>query len=312
MRIIFMGTPEFAIPSLTKLVEEGHEVVLVMTQPDRPAGRGLKLQPPPVKVTAEASGLPVLQPETLKEEALITHLQGLAPEVLVVAAYGRFVPKVILDIPPRGCYNVHPSLLPKFRGPAPINWALIAGEEETGVTIIRMDEGMDMGPILLQKVEPILPEDTAGSLEGRLALVGAEALAEALRLVEKNEATLVPQEHRFATYAPKLKEEDGRLQWSWEEKRLHNLIRGFSPEPGAHTFVKGKRLKVLRGAIVSEGEEEGLPGTVLAVEREGLVVAAGRGALRLLEVQPEGRRRMTGAEFARGARLQKGEAFHGG
>ncbi|MBI3989408.1 MAG: methionyl-tRNA formyltransferase, partial [candidate division NC10 bacterium] len=210
------------------------------------------------------------------------------------------------------CYNVHPSLLPKFRGPAPINWALIAGEEETGVTIIRMDEGMDTGPILLQKVTPTLPEDTAGSLEGRLASLGAEALAEALWLVEKHEARLVPQEDRFATYAPKLKEEDGRLQWSWEAKRLHNLIRGLSPEPGAYTFLKGKRLKVLRSAMVSEGEEGGLPGTILTIEKEGLVVATGRGALRLLEVQPDGRRRMTAAEFARGARLQQGETFHGG
>ncbi len=310
MRVIFMGTPAFALPSLKRLVEEGHGVVLVVTQPDRRAGRGLRLQPPPVKVAAEALGLPVLQPETLKDEAVIARLQGLAPDVLVVAAYGRFVPKAILDIPRLGCYNVHPSLLPKFRGPAPIHRALMAGEEETGVTIIRMDEGMDTGPILLQKVTPILPEDTAGSLEDRLAVLGAEALAEALWLVEKNEASLVPQEHGLATYAPKLKEEEGRLQWSWEARRLHNLIRGFSPEPGAYTLFRGKRLKILRSALVSE-EEGGQPGTILAIGKEGFVVATGRGALRLLEVQPEGRRRMTAAEFARGTHLRIGEAFDG-
>jgi len=310
MRVIFMGTPTFALPSLKRLVEGGHEVVLVVTQPDRRAGRGLRLQPPPVKVAAEALGLPVLQPETLKDEAVIARLRDLASDVLVVAAYGRFIPKAILDIPRLGCYNVHPSLLPRFRGPAPIHRVLMAGEEKTGVTIIRMDEGMDTGPILLQKVTPILPEDTAGSLEDRLAVLGAEALVEALWLVEKNEAVLVPQEHGLATYAPKLREEEGRLRWAWEARRLHNLIRGFSPEPGAYTFFRGKRLKILRSALVSE-EEGGQPGTILAVGKEGLVVATGRGALRLLEVQPEGRRRMTAAEFARGAHLRIGEALDG-
>lgn len=309
MRLIFMGTSRFAIPSLKKLVEE-HEVLAVTTQPDRPAGRGQKRTPPPVKVAAQDLNLPVLQPLTAKDESFLSKVEELHPEIIVVAAYGQFLPERLLSLPPRGAINLHPSLLPKYRGAAPIHWAIIQGEAVTGVTIMLVSKGMDAGPILLQREEPIFPDDTAGTLEARLASLGALVLSEALKLVEKGELRLIPQDEGLVSYAPKLKTEDGLIPWGWEARRLHNLIRGLSPDPAAYTFFKGKRLKVLRSALAAEGGGEA-PGTILKVEKDGLLVQAGIGALLLLEVQPEAKRIMTATEFARGARLQPGDAFDG-
>lgn len=307
MRLIFLGTPEFAIPSLRKLVEE-HKVLAVVTQPDRPAGRGQKLTPPPVKVVAQELGLPVLQPLTAKEKAFLSQVEELHPEIIVAAAYGQFLPQALLMLPPRGSINLHPSLLPKYRGAAPIPWAIIQGEAVTGVTVMLVSKGMDAGPILLQREEPILPDDTAGTLTARLASLGALVLAEALQLIEEGKLQPIPQDEHLASYAPKLKAEDGLIPWGWEARRLHNLIRGLSPQPAAYTFFKGKRLKVLQSALAAE-EGGGAPGIILKVEKEGLLVQAGKGALRLLQVQPEGKRIMTAAEFARGARLKPGDAF---
>ena len=308
MRLIFMGTPEFAIPSLKKLIQE-HEVLAVTTQPDRPAGRGRYLTPPPVKVAALELGLPVLQPLMAKEEAFLSKVRGLHPEIIVVVAYGQFLPQALLSLPPRGSLNLHPSLLPKYRGAAPINWALIRGETITGVTVMLIGERMDAGPILLQREEPIFPDDTAGSVATRLAELGALVLAEALKLMEQRELRPIPQDERLASYAPKLRTEDGLIPWEWEAGRLHNLIRGLSPDPGAYTFFKGKRLKVLRSALAFKEGEGGAPGAILKVEKDGLLVETGRGALLLLEVQPEGRKIMTAPEFARGARLKPGDAL---
>lgn len=312
MRLIFMGTPQFALPSLRRLAQEGHQLLAVVTQPDRPAGRGQKLTPPPVKVAARELGLPVLQPQRARDEAFIAQLKGFSPDLIVVVAYGQLLPVSLLELPPKGCINLHASLLPKFRGAAPINWAILSGEEETGVSIILINERMDAGPILLQQAEPILAEDTAGSLEARLAERGAEALLLAIRALERGEVKLVPQEESLASYAPKLKKEDGLIRWDWEARRLDYLIRGLSPEPAAFTFWRGRRVEVLRSRLAdTEGEREA-PGAVLQVDGEGVLVQAGKGTLWLLTLKPEGRRAMTAAEFARGARLKRGEAFGGG
>ncbi|MFN3476442.1 MAG: methionyl-tRNA formyltransferase, partial [Candidatus Methylomirabilales bacterium] len=302
--------PEFAIPSLRKLVEE-HQVLAVVTQPDRPAGRGQKLTPPPVKLLAQDLGLPLLQPLTAKDEAFLAKVRELHPELIVVVAYGQFLPKELLSLPPRGSINLHPSLLPRYRGAAPIHWAIIRGETVTGVTVMLITQEMDAGPILLQREEPISPDDTAGTLQARLASLGALVLREALKLLEQGKLQPIPQDERLASYAPKLKAEDGLIPWGWGARQLYNLIRGLSPEPAAYTFFKGKRLKVLTSAVVAEEGEGDAPGTILKVEKDGLLVQAGRGALRLLTVQPEGKRIMTAPEFARGARLQPGDAFDG-
>jgi methionyl-tRNA formyltransferase len=303
LRVIFMGSPEFAVPSLRRLLADGHAIPLVVTQPDRPAGRGQALRPPPVKVVALQRGLRLLQPEKVNEPDAVAALKAAQPDVIAVAAFGQFLPREVRELPPLGCVNVHASLLPKYRGAAPINWALIAGETETGVTIMRIEAGMDAGPILLQRAIPIGPEEDAGTLHDRLAALGASALADALQLLARGEAVWTPQDDASAILAPKLRDEDCRLDLTGDPVLLVNRVRGLSPAPGAYLLWDGRRLKVLRAQA---RPEVGAPGTILRIDDQALVLGTGSGALALLEVQPEGKRRMTGAEFARGQRLRVG------
>lgn len=307
MRVVFMGTPAFAVPSLRRLHADGHEIRLVLTQPDRPAGRGRRLTPPPVKEAALALGLPVLQPEKVRGAAIADQLRALAPDAMVIVAFGQLLPREILEIAPHGCLNVHASLLPQYRGAAPIAWALIRGEEETGITIMRLDEGMDSGPILLRRREAIRPEDTGSTLGDRLAALGAEALSAALAGLAAGTVEPRPQDHSRATFAPKLTQAHCRIAWDRPAVAIHNQVRGLSPQPGAFTTWGGRILKVLVTALPGEGAGGGPPGTILAVGPEALVVATGQGPLHLVTVVPENRRPMAGAEFARGARLQRGD-----
>jgi len=309
MRLIFMGTPAFAVPSLTRLLQAGHEVALVVTQPDRPAGRGKALRTPAVKQAAEAAGLSVIQPVKVRDADVVSRLRRARPEVLVVVAFGQLLPRTILDIPTKGCLNVHASLLPKYRGAAPIPWALIRGETVTGVTIMEIVEEMDAGPILLQRKIPIAAEDTAGTLEDRLALLGAEALIETLRAVERGEMMKSSQNEAEATYAPRLPPDIGRIEWSQSAGDLWNLVRGLAPQPGAHTFHRGRLVRVL-GAQPLPGDHPTRVGTIVGVRKGmGVEVATGQGTLLLTQLQPEGRRVMTAEEFCRGYRAEVGSGF---
>ncbi|MBI4536727.1 MAG: methionyl-tRNA formyltransferase [candidate division NC10 bacterium] len=312
MRLVFMGSPAFAVPALERLLADGHSLPLVVTQPDRPAGRGQSFASPPVKVAATRHGLPLLQPHRLADPPTLATLRAAAPELIVVVAFGQFLPRAIRELPPMGAVNVHASLLPKYRGAAPINWAIIRGERETGVTIMRVEAGMDSGAVLLRRACPILPEDEAGTLHDRLALLGADALAEALSLIARHEDSWRPQDEVEATFAPKIGDRDCQLDLSQSPADLVNRIRGLSPAPGAYLRgASGRRLKVLRAAAA---DGAGKAGTVICVDGDGLVIGTvggpggipAAGALALLEVQPEGKRRMSGSEYARGRRLVEG------
>lgn len=308
MRVSFMGTPTFALPSLQALLAAGHEICLVVTQPDRPAGRGRLPTPPSVKLAAQELRLPVLQPEKVGGPEVVSALLAAKPEAIVVVAYGQLLPKQLLTLPPRGCLNLHASLLPKYRGAAPIPWAIIRGETVTGVTIMQVERRMDAGPILLQQPEPIRPRDTAGTLAPRLAAFGAELLCQALDQVARGMAHPIPQDERLATYAPKLTPADAHLHWTLDARDLDCVIRGLCPQPGAVTSFGGRRVKVL-GAEV-EATQDGPPGTVLAIDPgKGMLVATGKGGLWLTRVQPESRKAMGAAEFARGYRVRPGDAF---
>jgi methionyl-tRNA formyltransferase len=298
-----MGTPEFAVPSLSALART-ENVTLVVTNPDRPSGRGRTLSPPPVKEEARRLGLPVYQPEKAKHPESVERIAAEAPELIVVAAYGHILPKSILDIPARGCINVHASLLPKYRGAAPINWAVARGETSTGVTIMKMDVGMDTGPILLTREAPISGEDTAQTMYDKLSRLGAEALSEALVRLHERTLPETPQDNALATYAPMLKKEHGQIDWSRPAVEVRNLVRGMTPWPSACTSHAGKALKIL-SASVREGRGE--PGEILEVGRDGILVACGDGALALGTVQPEGGRAMPSGDYARGHRVVKGE-----
>ncbi len=258
---------------------------------------------------AEEVGLRVIQPTKIQDPGLVDSLRQARPEVLVVVAFGQILSRAILEIPPRGTLNVHASLLPKYRGAAPIPWALIRGETVTGVTIMELVEAVDAGPILLQRKAPIAPEDNAGTLHDRLATLGAEALIEALRALERGEVTRTPQNEEEATYAPKLPPDIGRLTWSWSAMDLWNLVRGLAPQPGAFTFFGGRLVRVL-GAQPQPGHHQEAPGTIVGVAKgAGVQVATGRGSLLLTALQPEGRRAMTAEEFIRGYRAEVGSAF---
>ncbi len=307
MRVIFMGSPSFAVPSLIRLLEDGHAVAQVVTQPDRPAGRGRDLRPPPVKQAAERHDLPLLQPERLSDPAVLVALQAARPEAIVVVAFGQFLPRAVRELAPKGCVNVHASLLPKYRGAAPINWALICGEVETGVTLMRVEAAMDAGAILLQRATPIDPGDDAGSLHDRLAVLGAEALADGLHRLEDGRAVWTPQDESRVTWAPKLRDEDCRLRLAGDPGQLVNRVRGLTPVPGAYVLLKdGRRLKVVKA---ERRPERGEPGAVIRIKDAALLVGTGEGAVALLGVQPEGKRPMSGAEFARGQRLAVGASL---
>ncbi|MCE5284060.1 MAG: methionyl-tRNA formyltransferase [Deltaproteobacteria bacterium] len=298
-RIIFMGTPEFALPALEGLLGSGYPVIAAVTQPDRPQGRGRVMTPPPVRVLAERLGIPVLQPEKVRNQEFLETFRDLSPEMVVVAAFGQILPGEIIHGPGRVCLNIHPSLLPKYRGAAPINWALIQGETTTGVTIMQMDEGVDSGDILLQEATPIGAEETFGELHNRLANLGAELLLISLAMLESGTLLPKPQDHSLATLAPRLGREDGRIAWGQASRTIVSLIRGLSPTPGAYTTLGGKQLKIYRAQALTAAVPSP-PGTVTAVENGELRVAAGDGIVLPREVQLEGKKRMDMRDFLRG------------
>jgi len=305
IRIVFMGTPEFAVPPLRALVKAGFHVAAVVTQPNRCGGRGRRLLEPPVKATARLYELPVIQPERVRDESFLSLFKDLAPHLVVVAAFGQILPRVILDTPPLGCLNVHPSLLPRYRGAAPINWTLIRGETVTGVTIMLMDEGVDTGDILLQKETPIAAGENYDSLHERLSLMGAELLVEAIPAWERGELSRRPQDHEGATYAPRLKREDGLIRWERGGREVVNLIRGLSSVPGAYTYLEGRILKVF-AARFTTGDTGVPPGTVGKGDGREIPVSVSDGWVSLQEVQLEGKKKMAAADFLRGFPLSPG------
>jgi methionyl-tRNA formyltransferase len=299
MRILFIGTGEIGVPALRAiLASDEHQLVGVVTQPDKPFGRDQKITPPPIKSTLARSGLAILQPKRIKDRQSIEEIRALAPDVIVVIAYGQILPRDILDIPKVACLNLHASLLPRWRGAAPIQAAIAAGDRETGITVIYMDEGLDTGDILLQRKIDILPNETGGSLHDRLGEIAPEALLESLRLLAGGKAPRIPQDSSRATLAPKLKRDDGKTDWTEPAEVIERKIRAYNPWPGAFTKIDHRNLKIFSAAIV---DLNGKPGEVLRRDKE-IVVAAGKRALQLNEVQPEGKRRMNAAEFLRGWR----------
>jgi methionyl-tRNA formyltransferase len=305
LRLIFMGTPDFAVPSLQALLDGPEQVVAVVCQPDRGRGRGKILTPPPVKVLAEQHGIPVLQPESVKKEPFWGQIKTLAPDLLVVVAYGKILPGALLRLPPLGAINVHGSLLPQYRGAAPIQWAVINGEAQTGITIMQMDEGMDTGDILLTVPVDIGPQETAGALFDRLALLGGATLGTAIEQLKTGRLVAQPQDHAKATAAPMLHKELGHLDWSLPAARLHCLIRGLDPWPSAYGFVDGKRYRFFRPEIVTVQATEA-PGTICRADSQGLLIATGADYLLIREIQPEGKKRMPVATCLRGTRIVAG------
>ena len=303
-RAVFMGTPEFAVPSLAALAAS-QNVTLVMCNPDRPAGRGRALVSPPVKNEAVRLGIPVFQPEKARGEDAAARIKAESPDLIVVVAYGHILPRYILDIARIMCVNVHASLLPKYRGAAPINWAVAHGEKETGVTIMKMDEGMDTGPMLHVRKMPIGDEDTSETLFGKLALLGAEALVETLRMLAAGALVETPQDNAAATYAPMLKKGHGKIDWGRKAREIRDLVRAMTPWPSATTMHRGKTLKVISCSVLSEDEKAGAPGEILGAGREGISVACGSGVLLLGAVQPEGGREMEAWAYAQGHRIEK-------
>jgi len=300
-----MGTPQFSVPSLTALYEAYFDIVLVVTQPDRVRGRGRKVMPSPVKRVAESLGLNILQPETIRAQCVIEHMKHLAPDVIVVVAFGQILPASLLKLPRKGAINLHASLLPKYRGPAPVQWAIINGERETGITTMLMDEKMDTGDILLSERVPIKPDDTCETLQQRLAVMGADLLVNTLRKIEKGDIRPIPQDHSKATYAPMLKKSDGRIDWHQPAAKIEAFIRGMNPWPGAFTFFNKKRLKIFKAEVV-ERDPGQPPGTVIKGAADQLHVAAGKYQLSISEIQSESGRRLPVAEFLRGCKIPEG------
>ncbi|MCA9498009.1 MAG: methionyl-tRNA formyltransferase [Nitrospira sp.] len=317
MRIVFMGTPTFAVPTLQQLLKTEFSVVGVVCQPDRASGRGKKVQVGPVKALALSQNIPVVQPEKMKDPKFLGTLRAWDPEVVVVAAFGRILPKPILDLPPKGCLNVHGSLLPKYRGAAPIQWAVIQGEVKTGVTIMLMDEGMDTGAILQQEVIPIGAEETSGELAPRMAQVGADLLVRTLRGWVADIITPLPQNDLAATLAPILTKQDGLMSWDRPARSLANRIRGLSPWPGVYTFLEDERWGIWKVQV--EDHEPDMrhsphgtpqsPGTITAVTKQAIRVQTGQGSLNLLEIQPENKKRMYVSDYVAGHRVTVGMTF---
>ena len=307
MRVAFFGTPEFAVPSLRALVGEGFDVVAVVTQPDAPQGRSRsRLVPPPVKVVADAEELTVFQPDKPTTGDFLIRLRDTKPDVGVVVAYGHILKPELLELPPRGMVNVHPSLLPALRGPAPVEWTVINGLEETGVTIMQLDAGMDTGPILLQIPDRVAPDMTGGELSEHLAEMGAQALVETLALLDADSLRPVPQDGSLATYAPKLTREIARIDWSKDAVSIARLIRGLDPRPGAWTELDGAEVKLFSARTT---DARGTAGEVLNADGGLLIAAGGGGAVEVFEVQPAGKARMTTDDWLRGARLSPGRRF---
>ena len=309
MRIVFMGTPDFAVDSLAALVESSdHEIVAVITQPDRPKGRGQKVLMTPVKEYALEKNLVVLQPAKIRTPEFIEELKVLAPELIVVVAFGQFLPKEILELPKYGCINVHASLLPKYRGAAPIHYAVMNGEKESGVTIMRMDKGMDTGA-MLAKVATYIGEDmTMGELHNELKVAGAHLLLEVIRGIEDGTIKDMPQKDAEATYASLLDKEIEKIEWSKSASEIHNKVRGLNPWPGAYTLLPdGRKLKIWQTRVMTKENAGTKPGTVVAFSKEGFIVACGNGCLEVIEVQPESKKKMPADVYCNGYKMKLGE-----
>lgn len=305
MRVIFMGTPDFAVKTLEKIIKAGHEVVLVVTQPDKPKGRGKMMQFPPVKECALAHGVEVFQPARIREQECIEVLRTYHPDIIVVAAFGQILPKEILDMPQYGCINVHASLLPKYRGAAPIQWAVINGDEKSGVTIMRMDVGLDNGDMIAKEEVVLAADETGGSLFDRLAETGAALCVKTMSQIEEGNVTYTPQREDEATHVSMIHKELGRIDWTQSAEVIERLIRGLNPWPSAYTILNGKTFKIWNASILAEvGENE--PGTVIKVSRKEMWVQTGAGVLALKEVQLEGKKRMETDAFLRGYEVVEG------
>ncbi len=304
--VVFMGTSPFAISSLRALKDLGFRISLVVTTPDKPKGRGLQLSSPVVKEEALRLGLPLIQPESIKDQGFIEKISAISPDFIVVAAYGKILPPQLLSIPKKAPVNVHASLLPKYRGPAPIQWAIINGERKTGVTTMIMDEGVDTGPILLQREIEMLPDENAEELEKRLSIIGGELLIETLDGLFSGAIKPIPQDHEHASYARFIKKEDGNIDWHMDAEAIHNRIRGLQPWPGAYTFIGETMLKIYVSKVIDREVSSIFPGTVIAAEGNGLKVATGKGIIAILEIQREGKRRLPISEFLKGFPIKAG------
>lgn len=312
LKVVFMGTPDFAVPTLRMLIERRYALQAVITQPDRAKGRGKQIVSSPVKRVAEQHHLPVWQPEKIRNTEMIQTLRELAPDLIVVVAYGQILPESILQIPTRGCINVHASLLPKYRGAAPIHWAIIRGETETGITTMFMDKGMDTGDMLLQRAIPIAEDDTAGALHDKLAELGAKTLEETLQRLENGTLRRIPQKHEAATYAPMLKKEDGNILWQEDAAAIARKVRGLYPWPGAYTSYQGRMVKLLqiRQEPCLANPPSAIPGAIIEIDKiSGPLVKTGDGCIRILQIQPQNKSPMTCSDFCRGYRLAIGDVL---
>ena len=303
MRVVFMGTPDIAATCLKQILDDGFDVVGVYTQPDRPKNRGMKLAFSPVKEIAVANGLPIYQPENFREPEVVAQLQALQPDVIAVVAYGRILPQSVLDIPPKGCINIHASILPAYRGSAPYQWAVLDGLKETGVTAMYLCREMDAGDIIAVSKTPIGADETAGELLDRLAVLGANLLSETLAGIDAGTVTAEPQQHELATYAPMLDKSMCPIDWTMPANRVHDRVRGLNPWPVATMDLNGKRFKVYGTAVIC-GEEGAAPGTVLGLTKTGLKIACGEGAVEVRVLQAEGGKRMNAVDYFRGHPLE--------
>lgn len=305
MKIVFMGTPEFAVPYLRALINNDYDITAVVTQPDRAKGRGKKLTAPPVKVLAEEKGIKVFQPERVKATESVEFIRSQQPDLIVVVAFGQILSQEILDIPVLGCINVHSSLLPKYRGAAPINWCIINGEEKTGITTMYMDKGLDTGDIILQKETKIGRDETAGDLHDRLAELGTETLIETVRLIEEGSAPRIAQNNELATYAPIMSKSLGRIEWSKHACEIYNLIRGTYPWPGAFSYYKGRSFKIFKAEVSDNSSRNEKYGCIIDLDRESFTVNCGTGSLKIMEIQFENEKRMSVEAYLRGHNIEK-------
>lgn len=305
MKVIFMGTPDFSVPTLEKIIEAGHEIIAVVTQPDKPKGRGKEMQTTPVKEKAMEYDIPVYQPKRVKEESFVKVLKELNPDVIVVIAFGQILSKEILDLPKYGCINVHASLLPKFRGAAPIQWCIIEGEEETGVTTMYMDVGVDTGDMLMKAAIPIDPEETGGSLHDKLSLLGGDLLVKTLKALEEGSVIREKQDDSKSSHVIMLKKELGHIDFNQSAQQIERLIRGLNPWPSAYTSLDGKSLKIWKASVLNK-ESEGKIGEIIEIAKDEIIVKTGEGLLAIKELQLEGKKRMTVDAFIRGYQITKG------
>ena len=306
MRILFMGTPDIAVGCLQKIIDEKHDIIGVVTQPDKPVGRGKKMGMPPVKELALKYDLPVYQPIKARDEEFVNILKDLNPDLIVVVAFGQILPKSILDIPKFGCVNVHVSLLPKYRGAAPINWVIINGEDKTGVTTMYMDEGLDTGDMILTSEFELNDEITAGELHDIMKVEGAKVLKETIDLIEKGEAPRIPQNHEEFTYAPMMNKTLGQIDFSKSAKEIHNLVRGVNPWPSAYTTYKGQTMKIWKTKVLSESSDK-VPGTILKVDKEGIRVSTKDNVILISEIQMPGKKRVLVEEYIKGNSIETNE-----